>query len=188
MTTPDYSLDSLKRFLAYVSDKGLMNKATSENRSRAVNLVFSTLDDSEKKDLRSLDLTEFFRRFGNLRGMDFKSSSLSVYESRVRGAVKDFLAFVDDPKTFKPSAVPRAAKTIELKSSRSTSPSKVQLRQAVDSPEALITLSTVDRKLIFPVPIRADHVVELVNLPSNLTKGEAERICAVVRALAVSTD
>lgn len=37
---------------------------------------------------------------------------------------------------------------------------------------------------VYPIPLRADVTVQLHNLPADLTPAEADKIAAVVRALA----
>lgn len=41
---------------------------------------------------------------------------------------------------------------------------------------------------IFPIQIREDLFVRIQNLPHDLTKAEAERICRVVMALSEGTE
>ena len=38
---------------------------------------------------------------------------------------------------------------------------------------------------VYPIPIR-DNMVAILNLPNDLTRAEAEKICAVIMALAKS--
>jgi hypothetical protein len=42
-------------------------------------------------------------------------------------------------------------------------------------------------KIIFPIPLREGVVVQIHNLPMDLTAAEAQRISAVINALAVSS-
>lgn len=45
----------------------------------------------------------------------------------------------------------------------------------------------LDEGQVYPVPIR-ENMVAMLNLPNDLTKEEADKICRVVRALATETD
>ena len=106
------------------------------------------------------------------------SFNLQVYKSRFKTGRDDFLRWVDNPSTFKPSTAQRenGARVQSEPRRRQPSPSVV----AVAASEAPRT----NQRIVFPIPLRPDLVIELHNIPSDLTDAEAERISAIVKALA----
>lgn len=181
MTTKDYSLDGLNRFLGYVADKGLLKRNTAVSRKQAANKILSVLELNEKNDLREVDVQHAFERFVNLQGVDFKPESLQVYQSRLRSALSDFFAYVENPATFKPASLQRTSKVVSrgAKEEHRRSPKK--------SPGETRGLEREHEEiqLIIPVPLREGLTVRIHNIPPDLTKQEAEKVAAIVTAYAM---
>lgn len=200
MSERDYSLTGLNKFLDYALDKGLMKKETASGRKRAANQILGILDEHELHDLRQVDLETAASRFANLQGSNFKPSSLQVYVSRTKSAVQDFISYVDDPINFKSSVNVRGgsgnggSKKNQQKhkdtkknapSTSSQPPDHHTSASAQGTAPNTHGAATIPGTLVFPVPIRADLVVNISNIPSDLTELEAAKIAAVVKALAV---
>lgn len=197
MSERDYSLTGLNKFLDYASDKGLMKKETASGRKRAANQILGILDEHELHDLRQVDLEATANRFANLQGSKFKPSSLQVYVSRTKSAVQDFISYVDDPINFKSSVSVRASsgngggnkRTKKQKDTKKNDSSTSHTPPAHTHGPGVAPQShppaTQPGTLVFPVPIRADLIVNISNIPSDLTEQEAAKIAAVVKALAV---
>lgn len=181
-----YSESELLQFMDYLGDKGIIKLATAKSRKIAASKILGALDENEKTDLRNLDRERAFMRFQNKSGKDFTPDSLLTYKSRFFSALDDFLSWVENPATFKPAGSQRAARGSAEQTSLPRKTSKLQ--KAV--PQSQGNLHTGQHEggqqpLIFPIPIRDGVVVKIHNLPIDLTRGESERICAVIRALAV---
>lgn len=200
MSERDYSLSGLNKFLDYALDKGLMKKETASGRKRAANQILGILDEHELHDLRQVNLETTASRFANLQGSNFKPSSLQVYVSRTKSAVQDFISYVDDPINFKSSVNVRGGsgnggskksqpKQRDTKKTDLTTSSQAPAHHASISTHGTSsqaqTAGTIPGTLVFPVPIRADLIVNISNIPSDLTEQEAAKIAAVVKALAV---
>lgn len=197
MSERDYSLTGLNNFLDYALDKGLMKKETASGRKRASNQILEVLDEHELRDLRQVDLDAAARRFANLQGSKFKPSSLQVYVSRTKSAVQDFISYVDDPINFRSSVSTRASsgngkfkKDIKKQKDIGSSTNANQAAPPLSGDTSRQNenpggLGGAPGTLIFPVPIRSNLVVNISNIPSDLTEQEAAKIAAVIKALAI---
>lgn len=183
MEQSKYSAIALARFLEYAADKGLLKRATARSRKIASMKILDTLDDDDKKDLREIKIDDAFNRFQNLASSSLKPDSLAVYKSRFTSALNDFLRWNENPATFRSSTVARSARTTEGDGSNVN-----RTRGSGMKEKKFGGHSKTDRLtgLIFPVPIREGVVVNIANIPSDLTKEEATKIAAVVHALATS--
>lgn len=180
-----FSESGLLEFLDYLGDKGIIKQATAKSRKIASGKILSALDDHEKADLRHLDRDQAFTRFQNKWGKDFTPESLSTYKSRFFSALDDFLRWAENPAGFKPAGVQRAARS---GGEQTESPKKsIKVLKSISAPQGNSNAGQHEggQPVVFPVPIRESVVVKIHNLPLDLTKAEAERICAVIRALAV---
>ena len=87
----------------------------------------------------------------------------------------DFIAWTDSPDTFTPrDSEYRATRDLLKKEPPEISEAREEL--ALNPPR--------NPHEIFPIPLRDDLVVYVQNVPLDMTTREAEKICAVVRALA----
>lgn len=181
----NYSLDALAEFLDYAAEKGLIKGNTATSRKRAALQILAVLDDSEKNDLRGVDVEHAFERFSNLKGKDFKPASLQVFKSRLRSALTDFFAYVDNPAGFKPSGAQRSSSSTRSRvkpNTRKAPTSDSAVEQANESEEHA---SQAVPHLIIPIPLRDGLTVKIHNIPADLSKLEAEKIAAIVRAYAM---
>ena len=180
---------ALYEFLDYLADKGLMNSATAKARKNASMRVLSILEPNEKNDVTEIDVQDVMARFATLEGQKFTPSSLQVYKSRFKAAVKDFKAYINDPVNFRPA----------LSSRNSTS--KPQIKKPKKKLQRLdihkkdeqetnynktTTEDTIPLTNVIPIPIRADLIVKVYNIPFDLKSAEARKIAAVINALAIT--
>lgn len=175
----DFSIDAFNRFLDHAASRGLMKRATAQSRKASANKVLGVLEPEELKDLRSVDLDHAFERFQNLQGMDYKPESLQVYLSRARTAVSEFISYVENPATFKSggSRKPRA-KTPQTPSQEE------KIKEKHNDRNGQGPFDTEDHVDV-PVLLRPNVKVQIINLPSDLTELEAERLAAIVKAYAM---
>jgi len=159
----------------------LLNESTGRARKIAAQRILTVLDDHEKQDLRAIDLDTVFQRFANKNAKDFTPESLASYRSRLRSAIDDFLKYVSNPAAFRTGTISRTSRRAEAQQDESAGKTFtkrfVRIRPAGNfgPPPGVV----------FPIPLRPDLVVQLHGLPADLTQAEADRIAAVVKALAV---
>jgi hypothetical protein len=102
--------DDLFSFLGFAGEKGLLKKTTASARRDASKIILGILDDSEAADLSKVDLEGIIQRHRNLATGKIRPNTLAAYESRTRTAVSDFLQYVRNPATWKPSTRQRAGR------------------------------------------------------------------------------
>lgn len=175
----DYSEAAMLRFLDYLSNKHLMKPATVRARKASAKKMLDVLDPADKQDLRSIDIDQLHEQFVNKHGMDFTPASRSVYKSRFKAAHGDFIRYTDNPSGFKPSVGKRVVGRRLLTKARKS-------KKKLDKVESVLQPAQVSSpgRIVFPVPIRPELIVELHNIPSDMTAQEADKISAVVQALA----
>lgn len=175
-----YSVDDLLEFLSHASDKGLMPAATATALGVASRNVLGMLDDSEREDIRKLELDGVIKRFTNKRARDFSPSSLKEYGRRVRRAVDLFLNWRGDPANF---TVKTRATSNARKKDRAPRPEP--LTGVHEDGDVAVTAAYDAGGYKSAFPIRPGTVVTVSNIPSDLTAAEAERLAKFVRMLAV---
>jgi hypothetical protein len=179
MSDKDYSESAFLEFLRKGAVEGIVKPATARSRKLAADQLLGELRSHERLDLRLVDVDELCSRFHKLQGSTIRSENLQLYNRRLRGGLKDFFNWTDNPSDFESRE--DEISEVQLVASRDT-PGQAQAREelALNPPR-----SPHD---IFPIPLREDLVVYLQNIPLNLTQAEAAKICAIVRALAVANE
>ena len=192
----DKSLDGFFDFLKYLKQKGLIKFDTARTWETASRSVLQRLDEGTKRDLSVLDLELEFSKFVNLEGKKFSPGSLSTYKSRVQTALAEFFRYVKNPSGYRPQVTTR---TTRNQKQISDNPEKVNdegkkatkkknvLRSKVQEKAAPITSPNPASGLYIPIPIREGVIVDVRNLPYDLTMREAEKIAAVIKAMASNT-
>jgi hypothetical protein len=170
-------------FLEYVAQKGLMTQATARARKAAVSKVLGILDESEARDVTSIDLDAVMSRFGHLQGKGYAPPSLAAYKSRVKAALDDFASYVENPLAFKSSVRARERKPLSARASSSAT-KNISKGLASDAPRQSTSAAAGPMaSSILPIPIRADLTVYVQGLPFDLTEAEAKKIASVIQAM-----
>lgn len=183
-----YTEAELTSFLDYLAEKGILNANTAQGRKVATLKILSALDDHEKLDLRSVDRETTFQRFVNRFGREFNPKSLQVYRSRFNSTLQDFFRYQQNPAAFRTSVPMRTARVREGTESSFKDPRRSASRHNAAQPDQTARGTPLPQTIVFPVPIRDGVVVQIHNLPNDLTPAEAARISAVVSALARAED
>jgi len=171
------SREALGEFLDYLADKGLMAQNTVSGR-KAATKVLDVLDPAETEDVTAIDVDDVVRRFGNLHAKDYTPESLTADHSRLRATLEDFRSFVSNPLGFRPAVRNRTV-------TRGKSPKEPKVGGPTIQPEMSRSVATqMPATDILPIPIRADVTVRIHGLPFDLTEVEANKIAAVVKAMA----
>lgn len=155
---------------------GITSPATARSRKLATEQLFGQLKPHERQDLRQLDVDDLCSRFHKLQGSTIRPETIQLYNERLNGGLKDFISWTADPINFR--SVEGEKSEAAMVAARDD-PGQAQAREelALNPPR-----SPHD---IFPVPLREDLVVYLQNVPLDLTRAEANKVAAVIKALAV---
>jgi hypothetical protein len=174
--------EAILEFQDYQANKGLLAKGTAVARKAALSKVLGILSNEEAEDITEIDLDGLMIRFSNLQGKDYTPGSMNTYKSRVKAAIDDFEAYLSNPLGFRPSINrrDRSAKSEKSNLKKNTPP-----HEAYEQTTKVSTPS-FDASNILPIPLRADLTVRIQGLPFDMTKAEAEKIAAVVKAMAMS--
>lgn len=171
----DFSLDDLLEFLDYAANNGLMKRNTASAQKAACSQVLGILQDSERSDLRKLDIESAFKRYTNLNPTKLKPSSLKSYRSRVEKAVTAFLSHRKDPTNWKPAVQER----------RSSRRSGIEGQKQQPPEHSSPTMGSVTRTITLPFPIREDLTITISNIPRDLKVAEAKRLAAFLETLSI---
>lgn len=178
MAVQPYLPEGLLAFLRQASTEGLLNPAVAKSRYQAVEHVFTELNASERLDIRLIDVDAVCAKLHKLEGSSIRPEVVALYRDRVRAALTDYLAWVDNPQSF---------------ASVGGDPLRRDRRGVVSSKEAAaeaaaleeIVLSSSERKPeLVSIPLRANLAVFIAGLPLDLTATEARKIARVVEAFA----
>ncbi len=179
MADKDYSESAFLEFLRQSAVSGIVKPATGRARKLAAEQLLIQLKSHERLDLRAMDVEELCSRFHKLQGSTIRPENLEIYSQRLDSALKDFFRWRESPVKF-------VSNEGELPESR-----KVARRDDAGQAAAREELALNPPRSphdIFPVPLREDLVVYLQNIPLDMTRREANKIAAVVQALAVADE
>jgi hypothetical protein len=176
----NYSADELFKFFSYLTDKGLANPSTVRNWKNVSVQILGALAEEEKEDLRNLNIEETLHRFENLNRGKYKPDSLAVYKTRFKAGIENFISWTENPSNFKPIVATRKSQIRNEAGETKRARRRVEelashVQEKMDTPA----------DVVFPIPIRPNHVVKISHLPADLTMLEAEKIAAVIKALAM---
>jgi hypothetical protein len=131
-------------------------------------------------NIRELDVEGLIERFENLRAGDYKQETLNVYGRRFRRAIELFLAYLEDPSSWKPltrkGGVKDAGRDMMIEG-------RGELRPPVSADKDVDASGLMN----YPFPLREDCVVQL-NLPKILSKKDIERLASFLNALVMEDD
>ena len=179
-----YRESEVPKFFDMMAEKGVMNAATARSRKFAIQRVFSVLDDEQKADVRKIDRAEAVRRFMNKFSQDFHPDSLATYAHRFNAGLDDFIAWVDNPMGFRPSASQRATRSARSASSPARPAANarpdIHIQQRTTTPPT----QELSGSVAIPIPLPSGALAQLV-VPEKITSADADRIAAVAKALAV---
>lgn len=184
----DYSQQGLQAFFEYAEKTGALPRNTVMSRRTATQKLLSVLHGDEGTDLRNVDVDEVAARFANRHKADYSAESLRVYQSRARSAINDFIAWVDNPTSFKPArrrggGQAKSAQTTETPAKGSSGNDSAQSRAEEQS-----NSKTGRDTFNIPIPVRDGVMVEVIGLPRDLRPDEAQKISAVVAAYATKEE
>jgi hypothetical protein len=168
-----YSLDSLLKFLKYAGMEGLINPASARSRRNAAEQLGSELTAAERDDLRKVDVDELASRFHKLEESSIRSEALDLYAQRLKMALTDFFAWMEDSARFK---------SIGGERHRAIRRGPAAISREQEAAEQIALEATENPSSIVPIPLRDQLVVYVANLPLNLSAEEADKISRVIQA------
>ena len=168
----DYSVKSLKVFLKIAGNTGIMNKSTAQAKISTVDIMLirsGILDESQKADIRKINLEYVFKEFRNLNPDKYpKQHTWGAYCSRVRSSIN---LFKKHNGQFSNDSPDSSRQTIE--ESRKPSPKKDIINNN--------NLFTFDLQ----IPIRkGEHMVKISSIPNDIGESDIRKISAVILAYA----
>ena len=181
-----YSAPELLEFLDYIERKALVKKGTVVTWRKAVKRFLSMLEESDPAymDVRSLDVDHTAERIMN-QGAEFKPSSMKVYMSRVRTAISEFESYKENLMEYKPGIVQREPKRVQKLGSTDDN-AATGSAEATDQKEA--AASARSDRITVPIPVRDGVIVQVANLPFDLSAAEADKIGRVIKAMATTSE
>lgn len=172
-----YSEKELLEFIDYLSTKSLLSSSTASGRKAAALKILAALDPEEKTDLRNLDIEQTFQRFSNKFGKEFTPQSLVTYKSRFNSALSDFFKYHENLAGFKTGTTKKISK--DNGSESKASGKKIS---AKDKTPPLVQPLADPKSYVLQIPIGNGTLVEIRNLPMDLTEADATKIAAVIKA------
>jgi hypothetical protein len=171
-----YSIEALLKFLKYAGMEGLINPAAARSRKNAAEQLSSELTAEERADVRKIDVDDLASRFHKLEESSIRTEALALYSDRLRMALADFQAWMEEPTEFR-SVGGERQRAIKRGPGGVSAISKDQ-----EVAEQIALEATENPSSIVPIPIRDSRIVYVANLPINLTRAEADKISRVVCA------
>ena len=148
MTDKDYSQTAFLKFLREGAITGITSPATARSRKLAAEHLLIQLKSHERIDLRLLDVDELCTRFHKLQDSSIRPESLKLYNTRLKSALLDYFAWIDDPEGF-------VTVGAENRSLRKRQDADKQIRSAENKALEEIKLGAPEKPgEILPVPIR----------------------------------
>lgn len=183
----DFSKQAMIQFIEYVGEKHLVKPSAARNWKTASSQFLALLDNNEALDLRNLDIEHLGERYAHSKGNKVKPDSIRLYLARFRSAHENFLQYAEDKLNYRPATSTRNRTTIKKGKSNHAEPNKTPshegvVKQSTSTPtHTVVTSDGFD----FPVPISDGRVVIISNLPRELKGSDADKISAVIKALAM---
>jgi hypothetical protein len=172
----------LIEFWNYAAEKGLMPSNTAGGLRAACKEVLGAVQGEswEAIDLHQIDIEDFAEQFGRRRASKFKPETLHVYKSRFKNAVRMYNEFLENPSGWRYKA--RKPYKDRVRQGNGARPAGKQVVAPVQvEPEERYELPPV-RTIDHQYPLRPNLIVK-VQLPTDLTKSEANKLSAFVASL-----
>ena len=175
--------DKVLTFIDFLIAKGLMNSNSGGAWKSAVGRILE--DYAPDADLSDVDVPSEIVRYNNRHPNKLSPDSLQTYQRRVQQVLSEFAKYQASPTTYK-GAASRPITSNGKAEKRRPQPGDVvievppgQIGVQGHAPTARVT----DTSLAMPFPLRQNFLAQLV-IPRDMTKDEANRLCAFIQALA----
>lgn len=182
MTSRFLSDEGLLAFLETAGEHGSLPRATAAALTVASRRVMEVLTARERVNLLNVEPAVVVKRFNHKFGESFSPGSLKEYGRRFERALELFKQWNANPSNF---SVPTRLTKRARQGRTGTDSARGETRASFE--ESAPAVQAGDSRFHSSFPVRPGTVVTLLNLPSDLTKAEAERLAQFVRMLAVES-
>lgn len=189
MSSQTITVEAVKRFIDSKTRNYEIPANSGNAMITALNKVFSVEAEPDQVDLTSIDLDDVFSRF-RLKSVELNDASFNTYKSRVRRAIAMYTNWVNG-EPWKDTVAPRrtnVSRKARMASSRQDKAADVHPAVAVHQLDFVRPAGddTPDGLFDYPVRLVDAGVTAVLRLPPTYTVADAERMAALIRALAVA--
>lgn len=177
MPDHDYTPGRLLDFLREAPGQGLLNPAVARSRASAIEHLFGELSETERSDLRCIDVERLAARLHKIQGSTIRPEVLALYKTRVQEALQDYFAWLAKPNAFASNSGHTLRRDMRAFLAQ---PASAEEAKAL---EEIALASSERRRDMLSVPLREGVTVYVTQLPLDLTADEAQRIAGVIKAL-----
>ena len=192
----DFNKAGLFQFVDMITAKGLVNVNTGNSWKAAVKKLLGDIPNDE--DVRKIDVRSQVLRYNNQHPGELSPESLKAYEKRVAAAIQQYVSYKTDPSNYKSPS--RGLSNGKSEKQEQRKKATANLGQATGAPTAAVTPeqpkpevehsapktiggTSTGANLALPFPLRPGHLAQVV-IPIDMTKDEADRLCAFIQTLA----
>ncbi|MFY3788745.1 hypothetical protein ACOT10_14915 [Providencia manganoxydans] len=179
MTFDKKDVDSFKMFLEELIASDTININTAKNLRNSSLRLLTVINQEEAKDLTAIDINRLAERFSASVAPPPTEGSLNTYKSRFERALSLFISDENTPKQ-KSSSQPK------LVTKPSTTVKNEKIIAVSKKEDEMSGEGSKVKTFKLPIPLREDFIVQIDNLPQNLTSDEAERIATIIKSFAVT--
>ena len=172
--------EGLIAFFDFLVEKGYATSAQVAPWGSAAKQVFQRMEGEEwgAKDVRDLDLSEYMSRFENVTTGEYKQESLAAYRRRVARGIEAYNDFLESRKT--PNFKPRQSRAKAAPATPSPNPADASKAARTHVPHTPPAEPLID----IPFPLQSGELA-YVRLPRRITRGDAERMAALVKTFVI---
>lgn len=172
--------EGLLAFLDVAAARGSLPRATAAALTVASRRVMEVLTPKERANLLNVEPAVVIKRFNNKFADHFSAGSLKEYGRRFERALELFKQWNANPSNFSvPTRLTKRAR--QRRAGVDSTHDETRAALAGNALEAPARASTFHSSF----PVRPGTVVTFLNIPSDLTRAEAERLAQFVKMLAV---
>lgn len=162
----DSTLEDVHNFLRQKSESGELPANTARNRSSALKHISSVLGENEDRDPASVlaELDDLVTRWATLNPTT-RTDTVKMYQTRARSALRDFLAWKENPTgfRFKRRSVKRKPKEATVKKSATNDAGSVSpVRETRPEPDVSVNDDAVVHRGTIPINDGSDFAFSFV--------------------------
>jgi len=183
MTDNTFNKDDCFDFITSLIDQNQLSKTLARNIKTAIRSVtqFVFIDDMTVEDI---NIGEIISRYKELAKDKISDSTVKQYANNFTNGMGLYIDHCKNPDAvIKPKKKVVAKKKASKKSKVLGGKAKEIAVAQVLPTQIIEVMQQPAQTCVFPVPLRPNLIVELSNLPHDLTVKEATKICGVIKAL-----
>lgn len=176
------SITDLWNFLDCIQENGHVSPETVKSWRYTLSYVQDLLPESAKQDVLTLtddQINAVVDLYCNSPDKNYDPKTIAVYKSRLRISLAEYKKYIASPGTYSYHKQPRTTQERIQKFVQDRMASSIQTN-VLDQISQSSKFKPNGLKI--PVAIRPDLIVEVVGIPTDLTKEEVDRITRVLIA------